>query len=52
LESSKECVKTHRSNLVAPKMDDVKIFYRYTTGGGIESSPPLVGVRGDLDLKI
>ena len=47
MESSKECVKTHRSNLVAPKMDDVEIFYRYVTGEGI-NSPPLVGVRGGL----
>jgi hypothetical protein len=52
LESSKECVKTHRSNLVAPKMDDVEIFYRYATGEGGLSSPPLVGVRGGFDLKV
>jgi hypothetical protein len=33
-------------------MDDVEIFYRYATGEGGLSSPPLVGVRGGFDLKV
>jgi len=32
LESSKECVKTHRSNLYALKMDGAKTNNRYIAG--------------------
>jgi len=33
LKSFKECVKTHLSNLISPKMDGAKANNRYLTGG-------------------
>jgi hypothetical protein len=42
LKSFKECVKTHLSNLISPKMDGAKANNRYLTGGAIyeKISPP------------
>lgn len=45
LESSKECVTTHRSNLIAPKMDGAKTINRSMTGVGNYFNQLLVGGR-------
>jgi len=41
LESSKECVITHRSNLLAPKMDGAKTIYRSIVRRGRIDNPLL-----------